>query len=424
METMVETRNVSEIIWREDLYPRFEPSPSTIQQYAESIDQLPPIEINQHNELIDGYHRWTAHKKAGLGEVRVIVTRTVSDNEFLKLAIQRNATHGLQLSMDDKKSMARKLYAGKDGEKEELMRLLSVSKSTMYNWLSRADKDMKDERNRRIADLWLSCYTEEEIAEQVGVSEGTVHELIEKSSEIPSLEKMRILSEYRDPDWTPPLYNVWKRQEKTNGVSHFGNSEVSFVDNLLYLYTNPFDIVADPFGGGGSTIDLCKKRLRRYWVSDRLPIVERRDIRQWDINQGVPPLHKRWSDVSLLYLDPPYWKQAEGKYSQDADDLANMSLEAFYLSLKNFVTACAARMRSGSHIALIIQPTQWKSEDRQVIDHVVDIVRLLDGEKMELETRISCPYESQQCTAQMVEWSKENKKLLVISREIIVWEVV
>ena len=62
----METRNVSDIIWREDLYPRFEPSPAIIQQYADAIDELPPVEINQHNELIDGYHRWTAHKKAEL----------------------------------------------------------------------------------------------------------------------------------------------------------------------------------------------------------------------------------------------------------------------------------------------------------------------------------------------------------------------
>jgi site-specific DNA-adenine methylase len=55
------------------------------------------------------------------------------------------------------------------------------------------------------------------------------------------------------------------------GSQHFGNSEVRWLDNLLYLYTQPFDIVVDPFAGGGSTIDVCKKRFRRYWVSDRKP---------------------------------------------------------------------------------------------------------------------------------------------------------
>jgi DNA modification methylase len=71
-----------------------------------------------------------------------------------------------------------------------------------------------------------------------------------------------------------------------------------FLDNLLYMYTQPWQIVVDPFAGGGSTIDVCKKRLRRYWASDRQPIVERRDIRQWDILAGPPALHKRWGEVA------------------------------------------------------------------------------------------------------------------------------
>src|ERR1700750_637978 len=39
----------------------------------------------------------------------------------------------------------------------------------------------------------------------------------------------------------PLLYNVWRQNAKTNEVSHFGNSEVRWVDNLLYRYTQPFD---------------------------------------------------------------------------------------------------------------------------------------------------------------------------------------
>jgi hypothetical protein len=54
-------------------------------------------------------------------------------------------------------------------------------------------------------------------------------------------------------DFDPPIYNIWKQQSKTAGVNHFGNSELRWVDNLLYLYTKPFDIVVDSFAGGGST---------------------------------------------------------------------------------------------------------------------------------------------------------------------------
>ena len=112
-------------------------------------------------------------------------------------------------------------------------------------------------------------------------------------------------------NFEPPIYNVWKQQKKSKGTKHFGNSEVQWLDNLLYLYTKPFDIVIDPFAGSGSTIDLCKKRFRRYWVGDRKPIVEREsEIRKHDIvTDGTPDLKGRWKEVQLVYLDPPYCLQ-------------------------------------------------------------------------------------------------------------------
>ncbi len=425
METIgVENRAVSDLIWREDLYPRIEPDPATIQRYAQDIECCPPVEVNQHNEIIDGYHRWTAHRKNGLERIPVVVTPTASDIELLALACDRNSKHGLQLSDRDKKTMAIRLYADGTGKsEEEIAKLLSVTRRTVMAYLSRTKKELKEERNRRIFEMWLACATDEEIGQAVGLSDRAVAAIRQETEESEAVQKLRVLADYREPDWSPPIYNVWKVRDKSNAVGHFGNSEAAWVDRLLYLYTEPFDIVVDPFAGGGSTIDICKKRLRRYWVSDRLPIVERRDIRQADIAEGPPPLHKRWGDVSLLYLDPPYWKQAEGQYSKDGEDLANMPLEDFYRALTGYVLACAEKMKAGAHVALIIQPTQWNAPGREVVDHVYDLCRLLTGERLALETRISCPYESQQYNAQQVEWAKANRRLLVLSREIIVWRV-
>ena len=57
----------------------------TVQKYAEDLSVLPPIEINQRNELIDGWHRWTAHKKLDATAIRVTVTQTTSDLHLLEL---------------------------------------------------------------------------------------------------------------------------------------------------------------------------------------------------------------------------------------------------------------------------------------------------------------------------------------------------
>jgi len=419
------TLKVSEIVFREDLYPRIETNSVTVQKYAEDLEVLPPIEVNQHNELIDGWHRWTAHKKVGAERIKAIVMPTKSDAHLLELAIQRNAAHGLQLSQEDKKEMARRIYhvapeRERDEKKKHLVKILSVSERTIRNWLSRIDKDAKEARNKRIFEMWLACYTQEEIAEAVGIERSTVTKMAEEFVKIGNLAENHKAAANHLVDFEPPIYNIWKQQEKTPGSSHYGNSEVRWVDNLLYLYTKPFDIVVDPFAGGGSTIDICKKRFRRYYVSDRMPIVEReKEIRKWDITNGLPPL-PRWQDVKLVYLDPPYWKQAEGQYSNDPTDLANMSLEHFNETLAGLINVFGKKLYSGAVIALIIQPTQWKAPERQFIDHVGDMLRMV---KLPVDMRFSVPYESQQCNAQMVEWAKANKKCLVLTREIVVWRV-
>ena len=133
----------------------------------------------------------------------------------------------------------------------------------------------------------------------------------------------------------------------------------------------------------------------------------------------------RWKDVDLVYLDPPYWKQAEGQYSDDPTDLANMDLEQFNKELAGIINGFAKKLKDSAsdkpaYIALIIQPTQWKAPERQFTDHVGDMLRAV---KLPVNMRYSVPYESQQCTAQMVEWAMAAKRCLVLTREIVVWEV-
>lgn len=48
---------VDAVVFRSDWYPRIETSAVTVQKYAEDLSVLPPIEVNQNNELIDGWHR-------------------------------------------------------------------------------------------------------------------------------------------------------------------------------------------------------------------------------------------------------------------------------------------------------------------------------------------------------------------------------
>ncbi len=120
-------------------------------------------------------------------------------------------------------------------------------------------------------------------------------------------------------------------------------------------------------------------------------------------------------------MDPPYWKQAEGQYSENPTDLANMPLEEFTPPMAGIINGFAKKLSPGAVIAFLMQPTQWKAPDHQYTDHILDVARLV---KLPVDLRVQCPYSSQQCTPQMVTWAKANRKVLVLSRELVVWRVV
>ena len=430
METTIKKVKLSKIEYNEFIYPRIKGhNPSKVQEYELNLTSIEEskkfITVDANYRLLDGRHRHLAYLKNADGkdiDVMVYVREDVVSDMDAKIAgIEYNNSHGQQLSQLDKRKNAVDLYlAGKS--EDDICKILAISKKT----LGRSVKDIKDsekaERKEKIMDMYMSCYTQQEIADAVGLSKSVVIEQTKEWSEMDNCPKPTKLSAEYNDGFEPPLYNIWTFGKKTNEVSHFGNSEVRIVDNLLYLYTNPFGIVVDPFGGGGSTIDICKKRLRRYFVSDRKPIIEReKDIRKLDITESLPEFNNRWSEVELVYLDPPYWKQAENQYSKDKEDLANQSIEDFNENLSSVINGFAKKMKKGSHIALIIQPTQWKSENKKFTDHVFDMCTMAEG--VSIKTRIQAPYSTQQCTPQQVIWAKENKELLVLSREVIVFEV-
>ena len=76
---------------REDLYPREKRDAATVRRYAENLDVLPPIEVNQCNILIDGVHRYDAYRANKRETIPAIVTETANDAEVDRLAVIRNA---------------------------------------------------------------------------------------------------------------------------------------------------------------------------------------------------------------------------------------------------------------------------------------------------------------------------------------------
>lgn len=393
----VATIATSEVIFRKDLYPRLKPIPSRIQEYAENIENLPPIEIDQHNILIDGYHRWKAYETVELETIPCIRTEVKSEKELAWLGIKRNAKHGQQLSWEDKKSQALKYWC--DMLDEAIISNLSISKKTFLNWTKAKRQAKEDEQKKAVYDLWMRCETQETIAEQVGIPQSTVSLWI---------------GIFRN--FVPQLYIIWNFGKATNDVRHFGNIPPEIIENLLYYYTKPFDVVFDPFGGGGSTIDVCLKRKRRYYVSDLNPIPARADIRKHDITTGLPD---SLPVPDFVFLDPPYWKQAEGKYSNDPTDLANMELETFLTNIGNIARDVKRKWRNGRSGKLAIIIGAWKKEGKIIDLPILCHERI--SKYLQLEQRIIVPYSTQVHGGAFVKMAIEKKELLYLSRDLMVF---
>jgi len=403
----METRKVNEIEYREDLYPRFEANQALIQRYAYSIEYLPPIKINQNNILIDGFHRWKAHQLEGVSEIKVEVIQTASEKELKKLAYQLNSNHGLQLSNDEKRKYAIEMIG--ELSVQALSDILSVSESIIKMWTESQRKSLEEERNRKILELYLRSWnTQQSIADMFGLTKQAVSEILSKIA-----KNGEILQ-----DFNPPIYNIWNLQKQDNATdSHFGSFPLYFMKSLLYYHTEPMDIVFDPFAGGGTTVDACKQMLRRYYCTDLIVKPGReKDIMQHDITKGLPDGMPK---PDLAFLDPPYWKQAEGKYSDSASDLANMSLDDFYSAMGKLFNELT--VRGVERIALVIAPTQYPN-DLNFEDHIFKFDKMLDG-KYEIEMRYILPYSTQQYNGTQVEIAKEKKICLNTIRDLVVWRL-
>ena len=284
---------------------------------------------------------------------------------------------------------------------------------------------------QKILELYLQCRDVKEIVSIVGIAERTVYAKIKeiegKIKEIeenPDLEieqkyqflneKMKYLQEFK-----PIYYNHHFINILNDDNTHFGKFPEYYMENLLYYYTKPFDIVYDPFVGGCTTINSCKKWLRKYFVSDLNPIETRKDeIFKWNINDGIP---KECPAPDFVFLDPPYWIQAKSEYSKEKGDLGNMTLVEFYKSIEKIAKELKKKMKSG-YVAFVISPTQWKNENHKFEDHIIEVIKIFIKNGFTEEMRYVFPYSTEQYNGTQVNIAKEEKFPLCTVRDLVVFK--
>ena len=133
-----------------------------IAEYAELIDNLPPIRLYQVSGqpkpiLIDGWHRRAAALGAGCAEIHAILVGEGDEKTARILALEANLRHGLSLTREEKAQaflQLKKLYACSE---EALSVKLGIPKTTLHDYLVLArgetPKPRKVSRNPTAASL-------------------------------------------------------------------------------------------------------------------------------------------------------------------------------------------------------------------------------------------------------------------------------
>ncbi len=340
---------VDQVKWDPSVYPRSKWSTSTIDRYAEALQQgaqFPPIVINKADgRLLDGKHRLEAHRKAEIQEIEA-VEEVVPDGVPIKVfAASLSAKHGDRLQNVDAKALAREVATSNpEYDMKTIAELLSFKYSTVASWVADIVAKNREQRMAWVRRLRLLGWTQGEIGQALGWSERHARRVGHSSrpeemsgSDTPDAIEGLLASGLSAQDVAKRLeislqlataidfnrqglddrarlkalginiqpYDVWHFQgcHDLMGDRHPGRIPGELVAHVLYFYTKAGALVIDPMAGSGTTSDTCLLLGRRCYSYDIDLRHQRPDILRNDLAKDGWP--DRTAKADLILWDPP-----------------------------------------------------------------------------------------------------------------------
>lgn len=166
---------------------------------------------------------------------------------------------------------------------------------------------------------------------------------IDVEKEIPPIEATTL--------WDFPRQNYGLRPKGNN--KYPGVTPALIIYNLIWRYTDPWDLVVDPMCGSGTTIDVCLEERRKCVGLDISPS-SRKDEIQSDARNI--PLKDECAD--MIFIDSPYGDNV--KYNEHPGCICNISAEEneFYDELEKIMVESRRILKEDKIIAWLIGD-QW-----------------------------------------------------------------
>jgi ParB-like chromosome segregation protein Spo0J len=300
----------------EHLYPRLRPVEMLIQQYMDNVDAAPAIVVARGCILVDGYHRWQAHKRNGATEVRALDLGDMSDEDILAEAIRLNARHGWSLTPEEKRHLAPILVDSQKKTIGDAARCLAVSERSVLSWLAahrseavrKAKAEAAAERARKIAEaeqLRAEGLTQQQIAERLGVKQPAVSKLFRGAKLHPGISGPDTLAPATDPkpEPTAPKPEPQRQPEPLDDETR----------RYLELWDDEGDLVANVESGRMTVAEAVKHAQtaeRLYQNSDKHSPFKARGEANKELKIGLDLISNFLDvrDVALTADDDRLWR--------------------------------------------------------------------------------------------------------------------
>jgi ParB/RepB/Spo0J family partition protein len=458
----------SDVILDESIYPRKKIDHKRVSIFAENLRdgfKFEPIQVQIHPEkkgkyrILDGVHRWNAHKEVGLTDILVIIKDLKGIDPLLYAA--KMAIGPKQLTEKETKSTARRAFQNNPQlTSSEIGNIIGRTRQTIANYIAdlKAVRQIKlDQKIWRMNRLGIP---QERIAMRLGETRDIIRNHLgkmliltkspnsdlSKGLTIPQVAAKHGWSEpmlwslvlegkpdqtrFKNLGWGLRTWDLWNFNDcdPRFGDDWPGRIPAQMIGHILCYFSNPDDLIFDPMAGGGVTADTCLALGRRCWSLD---MEDRADLRPeiehyyWDMTL------KNWEDTilesrekpDLIIFDPHYFQKKAASYGENS--IARLPRLEYLHFLENFFRFLKTTTKKTTRLALI--NSDWRDfqscpalkEETQNAILLTDYYKILEPAGWELTHIIQAPLSSERFNAITVSAMQEKKILGVTSRYIL-----
>ena len=195
------------------------------------------------------------------------------------------------------------------------------------------------------------------------------------------------------------IESLWLIGPRAKGGKRENNYHGNFVpqipDHLIRRYTDPGDIVLEPFMGGGTTLYECERLGRNYLgfdINEKIVAYVKAKMQgsvaidysicTGDIcNEEVSTVaisnflrERKKQRVDVILSHPPYWDIL--KFTEHKEDLSNTkSLDAFLLLFLNSMRNTVKYLRAGKHFAIVVGDLYRDGEVIPLGFYIMDVIK-------------------------------------------------